>query len=129
MSATKDEVRQIVQGWLIVGPNGPLLLTVDKNKAVTTFTELQANLGDVVRMTTITIHVERFKEIGRNLIQRKLPNINGTVMQLRNHLVMETHQRGSWEAVRRKYGIAEMSYEEMNQWLMDHMRYNTRELE
>jgi hypothetical protein len=129
MSTTKDEIRQIAQGWLIVGPNGPLLLTVDKDKAVKTFTDLQENVGDAVRMTTITIHVDRFKEIGRNLIQRKLPQINGSVMDLRNRLVLETHERGSWEMVRRAYALPEMTYEEMNQWLMDHMRYNTRELD
>jgi hypothetical protein len=121
--------RQIVSGFLIVGSCGPLMMTVNKDKAVSTFAKVKAK-DPKSFMTSITVHAERFKQIGENLIKRKLPEgVKDCLMRFRNTLVVKTHQCDSWEKVRREYSLPEITYDEMSQWLLDHMKYHTREMD
>ncbi len=128
--ATKEQIRQIVSGWLIVGKNGPLMLSPTENKVAEVIDKIKEK-GVEVTITAITVHIERFKEIGRNLITWKMPPAAKTmgIMSYRNFLVLQTHDKGSWEWVREKQGLPEMTYEEMNQWFMDYMKYVTKEME
>lgn len=125
----KSTVRQIVSGYLIVGKTGPLMLTVNKEKAITTFTKIKEK-DETAFMTSLTIHSERFKQIGQNLIKRKLPEgAKECLMAFRNTLIVKTHRYDSWEKVRREYNLPEMTYDEMSQWLLDHLKYHTKEID
>lgn len=128
--ALKEQIRQIVSGWLIVGSNGPLILSPNKEKVAEIVDALKDKHKESTT-TAITVHVDRFKELGRNLIQWKIPDIakRAGVMRYRNYLVLQTHEKGSWDWVREKNNLPEMTYEEMNQWLMDYMKYVTKEME
>lgn len=124
---SNEVVRQIVKGWLVVGSKGPLLFTANEKKATETFIKV-SKVDPSVRMDSITTHIERFKQIGTNLITRKLPVLKCSIMAFRNILVTETHRCNNWESVRKKYNLPKISYDEMSQWLMDHMTYNTKEV-
>lgn len=128
--ALKEQIRQIVSGWLIVGNNGALMLSPDKEKVAEVVGKLKQTNKEV-SLTSITVHVQRFKEIGRNLITWKIPEEAKRIgiMKYRNFLVLKTHETGCWEWVREKNNLPEMTYEEMNQWFMDYMKYVTKEME
>ena len=128
--AIKEQVRQLVSGWLVLGKNGPLILSPSEDKIAEVVDKLKQK-GIDNTIIAITVHIERFKEIGRNLVQWKLPEEAKQigVMQYRNSLVLKTHETGCWEWVREKQGLPKMTYEEMNGWLMDHMKYVTKEMQ
>jgi hypothetical protein len=83
----------------------------------------------------MTVHVERFKELGRNLF-KPLPTNAADVVSFRNKIIKEWHDTMSnikganpeivWTRVAKRNGIDEMSASEFNQWIMDHMKYVMR---
>ena len=99
-------------------------------KVLSLFERIKAKHSNT-EVTKITVHIERFKEIGRNLIQWNLPNeIKTSIMDYRNNLVLQTHSKSCWEWVREKNNLPEeMDYDSMNQWLMDWMKYVTKEMD
>lgn len=126
----KEVVRQIVSGWLLMEDSIPVMLSPNKEKVGQAIAKLKKKESETT-LINIIIHAERFKEIGRNLIMWSLPKFNGSIMNFRNRLVLQTHaEGGDWEIVKNNNGIPhKMTYEQMNQWLLDHMKYVTKEME
>jgi hypothetical protein len=123
------QIRNIITGWLLVSNSKPLMLTPNKDKISDLFNKIHSRYPQT-ELRKITVHVERFKEIGRNLIHWSIPTDVNSIMEYRNSLVLQTHSKGCWEWVREKNNLPEgMDYDSMNQWLMDWMKYVTKDIE
>lgn len=128
---TNNQIRHIISGWLLVSNFKPLILSPNENKVRSIYEEVSKKFSNT-EVVKITVHVERYKEIGRNLIKWGLPlQVLNSIMEYRNKLVLMTHEKsGCWEWVREHNGLPEeMDYDNMNQWLMDWMKYVTKEME
>jgi len=132
----QQEVRKILDVWLVVCPKtGPQYLSNNKEKAIQTFNILKESEQDPA-ITKITAHKDRIMGIGLHLTNKqfkeaamKIINSGESLLQFRNTCVVKTHQYGEWEKVRKEFELPEMSYEQMNQWLMDFIKYYTKELD
>ena len=132
----QQEVRKIIDVWLVVCPRtGPQYLSNNKEKAIQTFNVLNET-GQDPTITKITAHKERVMGIGLHLTNKAFKeaamNIirsGNSLLQFRNTCVIKTHEYGDWEKVRSELGLPEMTYEDMNAWLMDFMKYYTKELD
>lgn len=125
------QTRKIISGWLLVSNFKPLILSINENKVHSIFEEVSKKFSNT-NVIKITSHTERYKEIGRNLIKWNIPSKHiNNIMEYRNSLVLLTHTKnGCWELVREKNNLPEdMEYSDMNQWLMDWMKYITKEIE
>ena len=123
-------VRQIVSGWLLVSNSVPLILSPNEQK-VHDLLKSALSKHPNSEVQKITVHVERYKEIGRNLIQWKVPSeaVDSGIMKYRNQIVLATHAT-CWDWIKEKNKFPEdMDYNSMNQWLMDWMKYVTKEMD
>jgi len=133
ITSVTGEVRTLVVGWLVQWKNGPLILTVKEANAVEAYKKAFAQ-DTSTTIQRMTIHVERFKELGKNLF-KPLPKV-GDVVAYRNKVIKEWHEsvsniKGSnpeivWAKVAKKNNIDSKTATEFNQWIMDHMKYTMR---
>ena len=134
VTAVTGEVRTLVVGWLVQWKKGPLILTVKESNAREAYTKALAQ-DPSTTIQKLTVHVERFKELGRNLF-KPLPTNITDVVAFRNEIIKEWHESVSsikganpeivWMRVAKRNGIDSMSASEFNQWIMDHMKYVMR---
>lgn len=128
------EVRTLVVGWLVQWKKGPLILTVNESRAKEAYNKAKAQ-DPSTNIQKLTVHVERFKELGDNLF-KPLPTNITDIVAFRNKIIKEWHDTVSnikganpeivWTRVAKKNGIDSMSASKFNQWIMDHMKYIMR---
>jgi hypothetical protein len=130
------EVRTLVVGWLVMVAKGPLILTVKERNAREAYEKAIAQ-DSTASIQKMTVHVERFRELGRNLFKPLPANVTN-VMEYRNKVIKEWHNtvsniKGSnpeivWNRVAKRNGIEGVSASEFNQWVLDHMKYTLKVL-
>lgn len=128
------EVRTLVVGWLVQWKKGPLILTVNESRAREAYIKAKSQ-DPSTNIQKLTVHVERFKELGDNLF-KPLPTNITDIVAFRNKIIKEWHDTVSnikganpeivWTRVAKKNGIDSMSASKFNQWIMDHMKYIMR---
>lgn len=136
VTAVTGEVRTLVVGWLVQWKKGPLILTVKEANAKEAYNKASAQ-DPTASIQKLTVHVERFKELGRNLF-KPLPTNITDVVAFRNKIIKEWHDsvsniKGSnpeivWNRVAKRNGIEGVSASEFNQWVLDHMKYTLKVL-
>lgn len=110
---------------------GPLILTVKEANAKEAYNK-SLKIDPSTTIQRITLHVERFKELGRNLF-KPVPNDVTDIIAYRNKIIKEWHDtvgsiKGAnpeivWVRVAKRNGIENLSAGEFNQWIMDHLKY------
>ncbi len=134
VTAVTGEVRTLVVGWFVQWKDGPLILTVKESNAREAYRKaLEKDKSTTIQK--LTVHVERFREMGRNLF-KPLPTNVGNVVEWRNKVIKEWHESVSnikganpeivWNRVAKRNGIEGMSASEFNQWIMDHLKYTMK---
>lgn len=128
-----EPFREITKGYLVVSSNGPVILTTNISRATKCF-ELYKQKDTKASFQTLTTHIERFKEIGRNLFTPIPTEYDNNIVDYRNKIVKEWHMLVSsvarsnptivWGKVAEKHGLKHKSAEEFNQWALDHMKYH-----
>jgi len=111
-------------------------LTVKERKARDAY-ETAITQDSTATIQKMTVHVERFRELGRNLF-KPLPTNVTNVMDYRNKVIKEWHNtvssiKGSnpeivWNRVAKRNGVEGVSASEFNQWVLDHMKYTLKVL-
>lgn len=131
-SSDPGEPRTLVVGYLVKCQKGPVILTVNEKKAIDTFGNVKCK-DSTAAIKKIIVHVDRFKEIGRNLF-KPIPFNN--IIDYRNSIIKEWQNacsqiKGSnhlivWRRVAKKNNLeCFSSADEFNQWTMDHLKYVT----
>ena len=113
---------------------GPLILTVKEDNAREAYNKA-VKLDPSTTIQRITLHVERFKELGRNIF-KPIPSEVTDIIAYRNKIIKEWHESVSsikganpeivWLRVAKRNGIENLSAGEFNQWIMDHLKYIMR---
>jgi hypothetical protein len=121
-------------GWLVQWKKGPLILSVKEANAKEAYNKALAQDSSTT-IQKLTLHVERFKELGRNLF-KPLPTNVPDVVGFRNKVIKEWHESVSnikganpeivWNRVAKRNGIEGMTASQFNQWILDHMKYVMR---
>lgn len=134
-SNKNEPFREIVKGYLVVKETGPILLTTESENAVECFKKCKAKDKNSF-IIDFTTHVERFKEIGRNLFIPIPQQHNDNFMEYRNKIIKEWQEsvdriskanpKVVWSKIALKYNLPHQSALEFNQWTIDHLKYNKR---
>jgi len=136
IEVTKPEpFRQIVKGYLVVKDSGPILLTTESDNAVACFKKCKEKDSNAFIMD-FTTHVERFKEIGKNLFNPIPQQYTHNFLEYRNKIIKEwqdsvdkiskCNPKIVWEKIAVKYDLPHNSATEFNQWSLDHLKYHKR---
>jgi len=130
-----EPFRCIMKGYLVVKDTGPILLTTESSKATECFKKCKAKDSEAF-IIDFTTHVERFKEIGRNLFTPIPPQHSSNLLEYRNKIIKEwqmtvdqiskSNPKIVWAKIAKKHDIPHQSAEEFNQWTMDHLKYHKR---
>jgi hypothetical protein len=130
-----EPFREIVKGYLVVRDSGPILLTTESESAVACFKKCKVRDKNAF-IIDFTTHVERFKEIGRNLFVPIPVQHKDNFMEYRNKIIKEWQDRVDaisksnpkivWNKIASKYNLPHQSAVEFNQWALDHLKYHKR---
>ena len=128
-------LREIIKGYLVVKNNGPILLTTNPDKAIECFKKCK-NKDDASFIIDFTTHVERLKELGKNLFTPIPVQYKNNIIAYRNSVIKEwqdtvdsipkSNPAVVWTKIAKKYSISNFTSTEFNQWTMDHLKYHQR---
>lgn len=134
-SSDNGPFREIVKGYLVVKDSGPILLTTESGKAIDCFKKCKVHDKNAFIMD-FTTHVERFKEIGKNLFVPIPSQHKENFLAYRNSIIKEWQDRVDaisksnpkivWSKIAMKYNIPHQTAVEFNQWALDHLKYHKR---
>lgn len=130
-----ENFREIVKGYLVVKNSGPILLTTESSNAVACFKKCKV-VDKNSFIIDFTTHVERLKEIGRNLFTPIPLQHRENLMDYRNSIIKEWQDRVDsinksnpkvvWNKIANKYNLPHQTAIEFNQWALDHLKYHKR---
>lgn len=135
MNSSNENIRELVKGYLVVCNNKPIILTTNHKNAMECFVKCK-NLDSKSSITDFTTHVERMKEIGRNIFTPIPAHTTPNIVEFRNKIIKDwqntvdsipkANPEVVWQKVAKKYNISYNSSSDFNQWILDHMKYNQR---
>ena len=135
MNSSNENIRELIKGYLVVCNSKPIILTTNQKNATECFVKCK-NIDNKASITDFTTHVERFKEIGRNIFTPIPATQSSNIVEFRNKIIKDwqntvdsipkSNPEVVWQKVAKKYSISNATSGDFSQWILDHMKYNQR---